>query len=488
MRSYLAVFLTAALIAGVAAPLTARISFVVGAVDRSTDDRIPRSGGWAIVTGLILALVLVGIIFDPTGLTLLGARSQLAPIALGAIAILALGTVDDIVTLRPLTKFVIEIAVALGLYALGLRISIVSFPTGPLPLGHLVGAIVTVVWIVGITNAFNLIDGVDGVATGSAFFATLAVFIFSVSLASPAVALVAAALGGALLGFLPYNFPPARMYLGDSGSLFTGYVLAALSLTSSIKAPTIVALAIPIVAFAVPVFDTFNTMIRRLVRGQSLFARDRDHVHHRLLDRGFNARQVVSIIYAVSATFALGSMLFLNPSARSWGVMLVMAGAGVTLAGRFLRLHELNELARALRRGIQQPLILARNAQLRSAVEHLNTVDTFDGLLDVIAELFGSREFDEVLMVVRPRDDSIPPKFWKLEDRRFMPRTIERRADEWSIDFPFEGGATGEWIGELQLLRRFGRPTLLVDLNLVLELLRPALLGAAKRIPLEAVP
>ncbi len=480
MGSYLLVFAIAAAACALFVPLTSALAHRVGALDDTRKPAVPRVGGVAMALGGGTALLLVGVVFTPTGLTLLATSRSLGPVLLGTLAILLLGMVDDIFPVRAIIKFGVQIGVAIAMYALGVRVELLSLPFGPADLGSILGPVVTVLWLVGITNAFNLLDGADGVAAGSAFFAATAVFLMSVALGHPGIGLVAAALAGALLGFLPFNFPPARAFLGDSGSMSIGFLLAGLAVEGSTKGPTLVAIAVPLVAFGVPVFDTTITLIRRVVRGRPLFEPDREHVHHHLRRSGLSPRQVAGLIYAVSAVFALAAMMFINPGVRSYAVALLTIGAGVWMISRYLHLHELNELARLARRGALQPKSIAANVGLRRAAERLADAHTLADIQEGLAILFSKSEFDEVVLLVAASGDRRGhSQAWQLRDGRFVEEHSDRGADEWEVVCPFEGVG---WVGELHLRRRLGRRSLLLDLNLMLELVQPALSDAAKRI------
>ncbi len=458
----------------------AAVGLRLGALDDTREPPIPRIGGLTIAVGCAAALLLVGVVFTPAGATLLGTSQAIGAVALGAIAILILGVVDDIRPLAAKVKFGLQIVIAAGVYALGLRIESVSVPVGAFSLGSLLAPLITIVWLVGITNAFNLLDGADGVAAGSAFFAATAIFIMSVALGHPAIGLVTAALAGALLGFLPFNFPPARAFLGDSGATVTGFLLAGLAVEGSTKGPTLVAIAVPVIAFGVPVFDTTITLFRRLVRGRPVFEADREHVHHHLARAGLAPRQVVGIVYAASAVFALAAMMFINPTARSYAVALLAIGAGVWMISRFLHLHELNELARLAKRGALQPKAIAVNVGLRRAAERIGRAQSLDDLKEGLAILLEESEFDEVLLMVSPLGNRRGrAQMWRLHEGAFMEDWPVRRPDEWEVVCPFEGAG---WTGELHLRRRLGRRSLLLDLNLLLEIVQPTLAEAAKRI------
>jgi UDP-GlcNAc:undecaprenyl-phosphate GlcNAc-1-phosphate transferase len=382
-------------------------------------------------------------------------------------------------------KFLIQILIAAGVYALGVRVAAISFPLGSLQLSGVVSLLLTVIWLVGLSNAFNLLDGADGVAAGSAFFAATAVFLLSVALGHPAIGLVAAALAGALLGFLPFNFPPARAYLGDAGSLFTGFLLAGLAVPGATKGPTLVAIAVPLLAFAVPVFDTTSAFFRRLVRGESPFKGDEDHLHHRLRRAGLSPRQVVSVVYGASAAFALVSMFFINPGVRSYAVVLVVLGSAVWLVVRFFRLHELNELARVAHRGLLKGRSIAVNIQLRRAAERLENVRSLEDLRAGLAILLTGSEFDEVLLRIAPSSDRRGASTtWRLVEHKFVEESVRRGVDEWEVVCPFQGNG---WTGELRLRRRLGRRSLLLDVNLLMEIVQPALEQAARQIDSPAI-
>lgn len=480
MGSYLLVFAVAALAGALCVPLCMRIARRVGALDDTRDPAVPRIGGWAVALGVGLSLVLVGGAFDPTGATLLAAPGVLGAVMLGAVGILVVGSIDDIHPLRARVKFGAQIAIAVGVWLLGVRIQLVSSPVGTLALDPVVSLPVTVLWLVGIANAFNLLDGADGVAAGSAFFASAAVFFVSVTLGQPAIGLVAAALAGGILGFLPFNFPPARAFLGDAGSLVIGFLLAGLAVEGATKGPTLVAIAVPLLAFAVPVFDTTITLLRRAVRGRPLFERDQGHLHHRLAHRGMSPRGVVVVVYVVSAAMALLAMLFVNPDVRAYAVAFIVVGAGIWLAARFLRLHELNELARVAKRGALQPRAIVMNVGLRRAAERLQSAATLQDILAGLALLFERSEFDEVIVIVAEGSDRRgSSRAWSLQEGTFVERWPARRPDEWEVVCPFEGD---DWRGELRLRRRLGRRSLLLDLNLLLEIVQPALNEAAQRV------
>ena len=481
MRSYLFSFLLSLFLGLGFTPIAGRIGRRVGAVDRTKGFPIPRAGGVAIVVAATLSLLLLGLAWVPVRSLVRFSGEELRPIYLAGLVILVLGVVDDIVRLRAAPKLLVEIAVAIGLYFAGVRASSVWLPFGIVELGQAFGLLFTVAWIVGITNAFNLLDGIDGAAAGSAIFALLAMFVASATLNQPLVALLAVALAGATLGFLPFNFPPARIYLGDAGSLFLGFMLATLALKGAAKGPAIVAIAIPIVAFGVPVMDTLIAVVRRAARGAPIFKGDREHLHHRLLDIGLTPAQAVGILYVVCAAFALGSMLFLNPNVRGVAVVLTMVGTIAWLAVRHLRLHEFFELARLAQRGMSQTRAISFNVQLRRAADALEAAESWDGIVELLAKLFAESEFDAVRLVVFGAGPAAPRTEYRLEDGAVVLRTVPIQPDEWGVHLPFVIGSDGAR-GELAVFRRYGRKPLLTDVNLIVETLRPSLSKAAGRV------
>jgi UDP-GlcNAc:undecaprenyl-phosphate GlcNAc-1-phosphate transferase len=451
-------------------------------MDRTKDTPIPRGGGPGIAIAAGLALLALALIFEPSRNLLRLSLDELGPIYLGGAAILVLGVVDDIWRLKAPPKLVIEVAIAVGLYALGVRVGTVWLPFGIVSLGPVVGLIFTVFWITLITNAFNLLDGIDGAAAGAAVFALLALFVTSVSLDRPLVAICAAAVAGATLGFLPYNVAPARLYLGDAGSLFLGFVLATLSLKGATKGPTIVAIAIPIVAFALPLMDTLIAVVRRAARGTPIFKGDQEHLHHRLLDVGLTPRQAMAVIYAVSAGFALASMLFLNPNVRGIAVVLTMVGAVLWVSVRYLHLHEFYELGRLAQRGMASGRAISFNVDVRRTAQTLARAKTWEEIEGMLARLFASSEFDSVRLAVHQGGPGTARREYLLEQGEIIEQRVAAKQDEWGVHIPFQVGPAGAIHGELAMFRRYGRRQLLTDVNVLVEVLRPALAAAAERV------
>jgi len=482
MRSYLSAFVLALVLSLALVPAAGRLGLRIGAIDKTRDPPVPRSGGLGIVAAWVLALLLLALVFAPTRALLGYSRIELQAVYLGAAIMLGLGVVDDVWRLKAAPKFLIEIGVAVGLYVAGVRAATVWLPLGIVELGYWAGLAFTVLWIVGITNAFNLLDGIDGAAAGTAIFALLAVFVTSLALGQPLVALLTVALAGATLGFLRYNFAPARIFLGDAGSLTLGFLLATLSIRGATKGPTLVAIAIPIVAFGVPVMDTMIAMVRRAARGAPIFRGDREHLHHRLLEVGLTPRQAAAVLYAVSAAFALASMLFLNPNVRGLAVVLTMVGILLWLSVRHLRLFEFTELARSAYKGLLQPRAIAFNVEVRKAAQALDVAQTWDDIVAALAKLFTASEFDAVRLSLYDGGPGSKRREFLLEGGSVIERRVPVKPDEWGVHLPFQLGPDGSVYGELAVFRRYGRGDLLTDVNLLVDLLRPGLAAAATRV------
>ncbi len=290
--TFSAAFVIALVVCNRMTPPVKRFAERIGAMDIPKDGRrvhdhpIPRMGGLAIIVGFFLSVLL----FMPVSDRVYG-------IVIGAFIIAGMGFVDDIVSLRPMVKLVLQIFAALVCVRFGLVIDAVSWPVTKtyLDLGWW-GTPITVLWIVLCTNAFNLIDGLDGLAAGvtsiCSFFLLASSILFST--AEPAAAIILTALIGACLGFIPFNFNPARIFMGDVGSQFLGFILATASVLGHFKLQAVM-------TFALPLADTGFAVIRRLAHGQSPFQADKGHFHHRLMAMGLSQKQTVLVLYGVAA-------------------------------------------------------------------------------------------------------------------------------------------------------------------------------------------
>lgn len=340
----------AALVAYLLTPLVIRFAIAVGAVDHPGPRKvhaepIPRIGGVAVFAGFLAGTLYAGFVTGYVANVSMPRATYWLALAWAGGIVFLLGLFDDLVGISFRWKFAIQILAAAVVWAGGFRISAVGIPFGGGDL-HLGWAsfIVTVLWVVGITNAVNLIDGLDGLAAGTAIITTSAIGAVAYYSGQQGVMGVCAAVVGSLLGFLRYNFNPARIFLGDSGAMFLGFVLAVMSIHGASKGPTLVAVMTPLLVLGFPILDTGVAILRRLYRIASegarrgsfvrhfvgnfhrVFLPDRGHIHHRLLDMGMSHRGAVITIYVVALVFgatALFSVAFNDPhvGATLFGVL-----------------------------------------------------------------------------------------------------------------------------------------------------------------------
>ena len=280
----------------------------VGAIDVPRDARrihdhpIPRMGGLAIFMGFLIS-VIVFVSFDMRVLGLL----------LGALIIAAMGAVDDIVGLSPWIKLGVQVLAALVAIRCGIYFNVITNPNlmsynDTINMG-LLSLPLTVIWIVGCTNAFNLIDGLDGLAVGVSAISSFTLLMVSLLVSGANVSFILAALCGACIGFMPYNMTPAKIFMGDVGSQFLGFVLAAVSVMGIFKLTAVITILIPVMAMMLPLADTVFAFVRRIIHGQSPFHADRGHFHHRLLAMGLSQKQAVAVLYGFSAVMGLLSVI-----------------------------------------------------------------------------------------------------------------------------------------------------------------------------------
>jgi UDP-GlcNAc:undecaprenyl-phosphate GlcNAc-1-phosphate transferase len=356
---------------------------------------LPRLGGVAIFLAFSVSLgVWLGLSLVFPRLVDGLAPTTLLRIYIPACLIFCLGIYDDLHGAGPYLKFAVQAIAATMLFAGGMRVLDLPLIFGYHSLPWFVGLPLTVLWVVAVTNAFNLIDGLDGLAAGSALFSTMVFFVVSLVTHSWLGSLMSVTLAGAILGFLRFNFNPATIFLGDSGSLFIGFMLSALALAGAQKAPTFVAVAIPVVSFGLPILETLLSILRRLISGRPIFTADREHIHHKLLQMGFSHRQVVIVLYAVSAIFAMLSLFLLWPTGSTLGLVLAVVGAGIWLGVQHLNYLEFGELRRVAQRTIDQRQIVINNLSVRRAVEEFKVAGDFNQLRTVLIAAFDSNDFD----------------------------------------------------------------------------------------------
>jgi UDP-GlcNAc:undecaprenyl-phosphate GlcNAc-1-phosphate transferase len=298
-------------------PLVKKLAFKVGATDKPNQRKVhekimPRLGGLAIYISFVVGLLVLRP-EDPYNI----------PIIIGSLIIIITGILDDIMELSAKVKMAGQIVAALVVVMWGgLQVSFVNLPLfGQLEFGFL-SIPITILWIVGITNAINLIDGLDGLAAGVSSIALITISGMAIIMGNTFVVAMGAIVLASTLGFLIYNFYPAKIFMGDTGAMFLGYIISVLSLLG-FKNVTFISFIIPIIILGVPISDTFFAIIRRILNKKPLSAADKSHLHHCLLRLGFTHRQTVIMIYAMAAIFGLIAVIF--SQAKVWGSLVVIA-------------------------------------------------------------------------------------------------------------------------------------------------------------------
>jgi len=357
---------------------------------------IPRLGGIAVYLAFFLPLFGIflteGVVYEFFAQYF----DVLVSLFITSSLVFAVGVYDDIRGATVFQKLVVQIVAAVLIYFLGFKIQLISVPfVGSVPLGIL-GFPITILWIVGVTNALNFIDGIDGLACGVGFFSVSTIFILSLFLHHSLTAFFAAALAGGLFGFALYNFAPASIFMGDSGSLFIGFIIAAISLQGSQKSSTAIVLLIPIIALGVPITDTLLAIIRRIGNGHSPFVADKEHIHHRLLNMGLSSRQVTLLLYGVCSLLGVTALLMTAVNNQMLALILiilsVMSIGGMKMLGYTTDMIEINTLAR---KRIQEKKRLFKRQ--RFAEEILAEIETSPDVMTLekaIVRYFEHMEFD----------------------------------------------------------------------------------------------
>lgn len=508
MNTYFALFLIATFSSLILTPLIRRLCERFRLLDlphagKTHSRAVPRLGGVALYLSCLIALSTLPLVDNLLTQSLRQYTTLIFVGLIPATLVLVLGIYDDLRGTNAGVKFAALGLIAVLFYAMGGRIEALSVPfVGSVDLPSTVSFLITIFWLVGIANAFNLIDGMDGLATGAALFSSLVILVVSFSREAPLMIVVAIVLCGALAGFLRYNFNPASIFLGDSGALFVGFTLAALSVLGSQKATTAVAVAIPALAFGLPVVDTAVTMTRRLVSGKPLFQGDNEHIHHMLLARGWSHRQVVLVLYGVCATFGLLAMLFTQTGTRTTGFILFVVVVVVIIAVGNLRYHEVDELKAGVKRTVADRRIrVAKNIRVRRASRALTKATDLRELFDAVSYLLESGEFAYACMQIgHPAGGEVNERavratrqqiqnglelrngriFWSWSRSNIDPKAVVDSESFWCLRLPLAtANGQGGW---LNLYRAFETEPLLVDMNYLSELFRGQLSEAAERI------
>jgi len=375
MLTALTAFIIAALAAALLTPLVRELAVRRGLLDHAHSSRkvhgrpVPRLGGLAIVASFCAPLLGLLLVTGSVERLYRSSPREVAGLLAGGLAIVALGVYDDVRGANAWKKLSVQLSVGALMYALGFRIDEIAHPFGPAIQLGLLGLPFTMLWFAGVMNALNLIDGLDGLAGGVALIGIGSTFAVAALRGDALMMLLCAALAGAVLGFLLHNFSPASIFMGDTGSMFLGFVLAAAAIQTHQKSSTAVALLAPVVALGLPIGDTLLAMLRRLLRGRPMFHADREHVHHLLLAKGWSHRRACLVLYAVALILG-ASGVALARVASGWFGALVLAAlvAGGALFLRWLgyaRIGSVPEVVEARRRN------LTRRARVRAIAESL---------------------------------------------------------------------------------------------------------------------
>lgn len=332
--TFLLTFLVSLAVSVMVYPLVKRLAFFSNALSIPSKIRhihkkpIPLLGGLVIISGFTIS-VLLNYFFNKSFVS----NSELAGLAAGLLIITIMGILDDIVELKPIYKLLFQIAAAVAAIAVsGSRIEFFTNPntlTSIIVLNPVFSFFITIFWIVALTNAFNIIDGLDGLSAGIGTISALT--LLAVSLLRPDAELlgsyagiITAALAGACLGFLPFNFNPAKIFMGESGPAFIGFTLAMVSMQGTLKSYTALSILIPVIAFGLPILDTFLAIVRRLIKRHPISQADREHIHHKLIDEiGFSQKTTVLILYFASIILGLLSVLMAGTGMKNIGILLI---------------------------------------------------------------------------------------------------------------------------------------------------------------------
>lgn len=326
MQTYIVAFSIALAVAYFITPRVMDLAIKVGALD-APDERkvhkgmIPRMGGLAIYAAFVLAV-----------LASMHINREIMGLLVGGTVILIVGIIDDLKPLPAKVKLLGQIIAATVLVMFDIRIEWLTNPFGEMLYVDYLAIPLTIIWVVGLTNTVNLIDGLDGLAAGVSTIASLTILLVALQQNFVTVAILTAALAGSALGFLQHNFNPAKIFMGDTGSMFLGYMLAAISILGTVKSAATIALIVPIVSLGLPILDTAFAIIRRYMSGRPIFKPDKGHLHHRLLEMGLTQKQAVLLMYVISGCLGL-SAIALNEVDNSLGIVIVFGLLGIACIG-----------------------------------------------------------------------------------------------------------------------------------------------------------
>jgi len=338
-------FILAFIVSFMATPYTIKIANKIGAVDIPKDKRrmhtkrMPKFGGPAVILGFVVSMIYLIIVMSIEGSLDLFAEQEYAKKLLGVLlgigVIAVTGILDDIKTLKPWQELIGQTIAAIIVVAFGTQIEHLNIPfLYRVGLSEVFSIILSVLWIIGVTNAINLIDGLDGLSSGISLISCVSLLVIFLMNGSPMIAtIIVTALSGALVGFLPFNFSPAKTFIGDTGSNFLGFMLAVVSILGVAKTYTAAVIVLPVIVLGLPIFDVIFAIIRRIAKGKSIkavFKPDKGHLHHKLVEKGFSQKQAVLILYGLSASLGMFAIILFDSGiwkALSFLLMIIAAVA-----------------------------------------------------------------------------------------------------------------------------------------------------------------
>ncbi len=313
------------LLSFVSVPIVRIFAFKYGAVDVPRDNRrmhtvpIPRMGGLSIYFGFLVSYLC----FTPT------IEFKDIGILIGGTILVVVGIIDDKYALKASVKLIFQLLAAIIPVIMGLRIDFITnvniFSKGTVMMLGVLSVPITIIWIIGLTNALNLIDGLDGLAGGIASISAASLMIVSLSAGRYEMLIPLAAIAGATMGFLPFNVNPAKIFMGDTGALFLGYMLACFSVSGFFKSFAAISFLIPFIVLGLPIFDTSFAILRRISKGKPIMAPDRSHLHHKLVDAGFSQRQAVGILCSITGLLSLTAIVLATEGYKRAVIMLIVS-------------------------------------------------------------------------------------------------------------------------------------------------------------------
>ncbi len=338
-------FILAFIVSFMATPYTIKIAKKIGAVDVPKDQRrmhtkkMPKFGGPAVILGFLVSMAYLIVVMSIEGSLDLFSEQEygkkLLGILFGILAIAITGILDDTKTLKWWQQLLGQVIAAIIVVSFGTKIEHLDIPfLYRIGLNNMFSTIITIVWIVGVTNSINLIDGLDGLSSGISLISCISLLIIFLMNDSPMIAtVIVTAMSGALVGFLPFNFSPAKTFIGDTGSNFLGFMLAVVSILGVAKTYTVAVIVLPVIVLGLPIFDVLFAIVRRIIKGKSIkavFKPDKGHLHHKLVEKGFTQKQAVLILYGLSASLGMFAIILFDSGiwkALSFLLMIIAAVA-----------------------------------------------------------------------------------------------------------------------------------------------------------------